>query len=256
MEAEKSFDNKYCFYRYVASLVRSKKNKDEKENDLEDAYNKYRSTDEIIKENDYVYYLLKAFIEKEHHNLEGAKELCEKAKEKKGDEEKCEFLEYADGLIPFLEMRYDEALIELNGLKDRMGTIYKRDFRRISPELHIAYIYMIQRNYSEAEKIYDELRDIPEGRISAEVHHGLGQLEMEQGQFKKAEDYFVKAIGLSGGCAKTFEGGSWGRPYYDLGLLYFKKKDYKKAEECLERAKSLFGDSDYTFYKKNSRNKT
>ncbi|CAF3022233.1 unnamed protein product, partial [Rotaria sp. Silwood2] len=84
-------------------------------------------------------------------------------------------------------------------------------------------------DFSQAEQLYNELlKDISSDSGRAHIHHQLGHLKDEQGEYQKAVQYYEKSLEIK---QKTLPDDhiSLATTYHQLGLAYQNMGDHSKA---------------------------
>ncbi len=112
----------------------------------------------------------------------------------------------------------DKAIKELEDLRSRYEYVNEDVLTSLS------YFYMLKGDYEQALNITNEaLEDEPE---HAPALDNMGQIYYRQGQFEKAEEYFLKALEYKDMVDSK----------YFLGIIYEKQGNRDLAEEYFRRA--------------------
>jgi len=112
----------------------------------------------------------------------------------------------------------DKAIEVLEGLRSR--------YEYLNGDIltSLGYFYLVKNDYEKALSISNQvLEDEPE---HAPALDNIGQIYYKQGEFTKAEEYFLKALKYKDMVDSK----------YYLGLIYEKWDQQDKAEECFRQA--------------------
>ncbi len=169
-------------------------------------------------------------------------------------EEKYEYA-YKYGHCLFMLGKYDEAIVELDKVKDAKSKyavpstyfyahiLYEqgkynlalkefltlqedKNFGKIVP-YYIAHIYYYQENYEDLIRIAPQLSEKSQSKRSYELNRMLGDTYYKLGRYKEAIPYLEKT---------AQEAGADAQDHYLLGFTLLEEKDFAKAKKYLSNA--------------------
>ncbi len=131
------------------------------------------------------------------------------------------------------------ALFRLEKQEDceRIANIgYQLDPNNAKINNYLGHIYSDKAEYKKAENYY--LKAIERDSNYSNAYNGLGILYYDKKEYEKAEEYYKKAIEKDSNNSNAYNG---------LGNIYSEKEDYRKAEEYYKKSIELDSNSKWPY---------